>query len=71
MAEDFGETTSVDYDYDSPVEEKKDNKIWIIVAVVLVVLCCCCLVVGGGLWWFWNNGDQILDLGAQSIYPLL
>jgi len=62
MAADFGETVNLNYDeINEPVEEKKDNKVWIIVAVVALVLLCCCIIVFSGAVWLWNNGDDLLD----------
>jgi len=71
MVEDYGEVADVDVDLEDPLEEKKDNKVWIIIAVVLVVLCCCCLVVGGGVYWLWSNGDDLFDLTVRFPYFLL
>ena len=71
MAQDFGESTTSNYDEFEPVEEKKDRTIWIIIAVVIVVLCCCCVVAGYGGWWLYNNGDDIFGLAAHSSQFLL
>jgi cytochrome c-type biogenesis protein CcmH/NrfG len=64
MDQDFGETNPV-YEDNEPLEEKKDNKIWIIVAVVLVILCCCCLITSWGLYYLWDNGDRIFEITSQ------
>lgn len=62
MAADYGETVNLEYDeFNEPVEEKKDKKVWIIVAVVVFILLCCCVIVFSGAVWLWNNGDQMLD----------
>jgi hypothetical protein len=71
MAEDYGETIVLDSEFDEPIEEKKDNKVWIIIVVVLIVLCCCVIIVGSGLWALWTYGDDIFDLAANFPYLLM
>ena len=44
--------------------EPKKNRTGMIIAIVAVVLCCCCLVSLGLGYWLWNNGDQLLGIGA-------
>jgi len=62
MDADYGETVRIENEYPEPIEEKRDNKIWIIIVVVAVVLLCCCIVSVLGIYWIYNTaGDQLLE----------
>jgi hypothetical protein len=70
MSEDFGE--NIDTGFEEEMEDKKDNKIWIIIAVVAVLLCCCCAASIGLGYWLWNNGDDLFGIsyviGQSSLF---
>jgi uncharacterized membrane protein len=72
MAEDYGETLTLEDEIEDSTKKKNNKTLWIILAIVAVVLLCCCVVSVIILVWMWNTGGDLIleNLGWSLLAPV-